>query len=1307
MTIQALQAQCNPPSLLEVTERGTASIDIEWVYFDFAEQFELDLKSIDDNTPPEPRYTTASKSYSWSNLKDGQAYAIYLRAKCSENTVSDWTIIETSTAIQNPSSCGIVLPIKNNNCNRPHQEILINVEGVYGLLGKDVFLERIEIIATHSWPSDLKIELQSPSGQKTLLSRHNGIGTQNIGIPADTSCDNSLQFSDLACSSIDDIRPPLTGTYRPEESLRSLEDGTSANGIWKLILCDRSIPDIGSLNYVALKFSELKCPLPQDFKITDIDATSISLQWKHFDACNVVEMRMKPINGGVDEIIRYSVDCTQEQFTITDLSPNTEYEFSFLSDCFSSSSPSSCPMEITTLCAPSSISSDFDHEDLCSTTCIEACELSGLWQNSTNDDMDWRVWSENTPTESTGPRGDALSSGNYIYLESAPDVCGSFSSAKISTSCLEIPEEQCGISFYYHMYGNDMGSLILIAESFENIRDTLWTKEGTQGDAWQFAHISLDNYALSSIKLAFIGTIGNGAQGDMALDEIKLQGAVSRLEGYSYYQDLDADGYGNEAVVIQRCSKTIPEGYTTQSGDCDDTNSEIHPGAEEIGCNGIDENCNGLSDDHNDEDPLRITAVVQDASCTESADGSIDLSVGGGSLPYTFRWLDGNTDEDRNSIKAGIYQVQVTDGTGCTSKSDFIQVLASSNLNIFTQKVDRPSCNTIDDGRIQIIANGGRRPYNYQWNDGKEGKDIDGLDEGRYVCQVTDASGCSTLSDTITLIAKQPIKLVLSEIRQPKCSNSEDGSLTVENIGDSPVASWQWLENNETTQSINMLHAGAYTVVGIDTMGCTDTLHHTLVAPDSLRTVIKAIEHNLCHGEQQGSIITNTTGGTAPYTFLWSTGNSSDDIFNLRSGYYSLTVKDANLCTTSLDGIHIIEPPILRYNITENIATECILSTEGRLKIEINGGIPPYRYHWQDRVDSTQTLSDITAGIYSATIIDANECKLKAENIEVISKNIPLEIETQYMDNNRCHGDSLSTISVLVNTPEFPVDYNWSNGIQRMKNVATDTIFGLPSGSYELTVTDKKGCVGNIESIELPDHTPILSAFDIKNNICEDDLNGSIQIKEITGGHPPYTYIWSTGSTNPKIKDLATGYYNIEIMDSILCTKFIDSLEVRGLTSFEVEAEIVPSGSNDNEGEIQITIINVPKPYTIRWLGISVEDTLHLTNLSMGNYIMEVTSANGCTQLYEYKVPQSNHTLDNTSKPLIQAFPNPSTDKVFIDSEEDIEALIILDKTGKKIYERRYTPALASLSLPKMPRGMYQIILYTGRSHYIIKQIFL
>lgn len=1307
MSIQALRAQCNPPSLLEVTHRGTASLDIEWVYFGFADQYELDLKVISDNTPPEPRYTTASKKYSWSNLNAGQAYSIYLRAKCSENTVSDWTIIETSTAIQNPSTCGIELPIKNNNCNRPHQEILINVTDVDGSLGTDVFLERVDIIATHSWPSDLKLELQSPSGQKTLLSRHNGIGTQNIGIPSDTSCDKSLKFSDLACSDIDDARPPLTGEYRPEESLRSLEDGTPANGVWKLILCDRSIPDIGSLNYIALNFSELKCPLPQDFKITDIDATTISLQWEHFDACNVVEMRLKPVDGGEDDIIRYSVDCTQEQFTITDLSPDTQYEFSFLSDCFSSSSPSSCPMEITTLCAPSSITSDFDNEELCSTSCTEACQLSGIWQNSTNDDLDWSVWSATTPTESTGPRGDALSSGNYIYLESSPDVCGSFANSKLETSCLEIPEDQCGISFYYHMHGNDMGSLMLVAESFENIRDTLWSKSGNQEDTWQFAHISLDNYALSSIKLNFIGTIGNGAQGDMALDEIKLHGAISILGGYSYYQDLDADGYGNDAVVIQRCSKAIPEGYTTQSGDCDDNNNEIHPGADEIGCNGIDENCNGPTDDRNEDDPLRITAVVQDASCAESADGSIDLSVAGGSPPYVFEWLDGNTSEDREGIKPGIYQVQVSDGTGCVSKSEFIQVQAITNLNIFIQKVDRPSCNTINNGRIQIIANGGKRPYTYAWDSGHTGSSIENLGEQTYICRVTDNSGCSTLSDSIHLIAKRPVKLVLSEIKQPKCSDSEDGKLTVQNIGNTPVVSWQWLENNASTQSISMLRTGDYTVVGIDSMGCSDTLHHTLSAPDSLISVITAIEHNLCYGEQQGSIITNTTGGTAPYTFLWDTGYASDDLFNLRSGSYSLTVKDANLCTASLNGIRIIEPPELSYSITENISTECILSTEGRLKIEINGGVPPYRYHWQDRVDSTQMLSDITAGIYSATIIDANDCKLKAENIEVISKDIPLEIETTYDDNNRCHGDSLSTISVLVKDPEFPVDYNWSNGIQRMKNVALDTIFKLPSGNYGLTVTDKKGCVGSIDAIELLDHTPILTSFDIKDNVCVEDHKGSIELNEISGGHPPYKYKWSTGSTNPRIKDLATGYYYIDVIDSVACIKTIDSLEVRGLTTFEVVAEIVPSGSNDNAGEIHITNINVPQPYTIRWLGITVDDTLHLTNLSMGNYIMEVTTANGCTQLYEYNVPQTDAILDDTVTPLISAYPNPSTDNVSIESAIKIERYKIVDMSGKVLVEKILPQSSKEVSIPKMPGGIYQVILYSDKGVFSLKQIFL
>lgn len=1298
-------SQCNPPTLLEVTSRSKDSISISWSYFSVAKGWELALYPYGENPDIEPQTPIITeKNHTFKDLEAGTSYAIYLRTVCTDGIYSSWTLIQSSTVIGNPSRCGLNLPITNNNCSRPMQEFLIEVEGQEGVLGSSVFLERVEIIAEHTWPADLKISLESPSGKETILSEHHGVGNDDYGDIQDTMCLGTAGFSDLACTDIASAKPPFIGTFKPDQALRSLDDGSSPNGIWKLKMCDRSIPDIGFLRFVKLTLSPLQCPLPQDFVIEDIDGTTTRIKWSDFEGCNVIELRLLPKGGSPDDEIRFSVDCSTESFEIANLAPDTEYDLYVLSDCFTSKSPESCPLFLQTLCQESAHTMDFDALPICEQSCSAVCSFEGIFTNvSTGDTQDWLIQKEATQTLGTGPSSDALQSGNYAYVEASPDICGSNNKAILRSTCMKVESAAtCGLSFYYHMFGGDVGDLYVLAYANNATEpDTLFRKSKASIDAWQKVTLELNAYVDQTIVLEFVAQVGTGERGDIAIDEIKLTGVTAREGAYTYYQDIDLDGYGNDTLRIDICASTAPTGYSDKKGDCDDSDPNIHPDAMEIPCNGIDENCNGMEDDANTENPILMTLTVEDESCSNKADGNIILQVSGGTEPYSYLWSDGSTEKDLRSVKSGYYRVKVTDANGCLTFSDFAQIKAQSTINIFTTGLVHPSCKGIDDGQIEIRATGGIMPYTYLWSDGSTASTISGKSGGKYTVTVSDAQGCSVGSDTIILTPKNKVKLATVDIWHPQCHGSNDGRIHVDVVNATDTILYTWDDGSEGLIR-QELGAGNYTVKAENQEGCFDTLTLVLNNPDSLHLVIDSKENNSCYGDQEGLIKVSAMGGTAPYTYLWSDGSTSDDIYGLKAGTYSLTVTDANVCKYTLDNVDITQPALLTHTILENTASECILSKNGRLIVDINGGVPPYLYHWDGLEDQRDSLLDITSGKYTLTLIDQNQCKLKVENIEVESTDRPIQIDIAIDDTNTCFNDSLSSIIATINRGHFPIDYNWSHGIQHITSSLQDSVLNLPPDSYALTVTDAQGCVGKVENIELERFVPIRVEHTVAHNTCYDGKSGSIKLNP-SGGSPPYDIRWSDDAIGADRDKLPIGFYTPIITDTKRCAYSPAPIEIQAPEEINSEAIITPSGTSNSMGAIKIEVRGGIQPYTIEWLGDVMTDAdNNAIQLAKGFYQVSITDANECVKIIEYFVPMSTSSIDVDNK-RIRIFPNPSNDRIRIESEEPIHKVEIYTPLGQNI--KTIETIDTNLELDALPRGAYILILTTETKRYIRKHI--
>ncbi|OFX23750.1 MAG: hypothetical protein A2033_12905 [Bacteroidetes bacterium GWA2_31_9] len=199
-----------------------------------------------------------------------------------------------------------------------------------------------------------------------------------------------------------------------------------------------------------------------------------------------------------------------------------------------------------------------------------------------------------------------------------------------------------------------------------------------------------------------------------------------------------------------------------------------------------------------------------------------------------------------------------------------------------------------------------------------------------------------------------------------------------------------------------------------------------------------------CYGGSDGYCAISSSGGTAPYSYLWSNGINNDSIADLSAGMYSVSLYDSNNCTLSLssqiteaDSIHIIS------GITNSSGNN------GSINISVSLGVPPYTFVWSNNA-VTEDISGLAPGNYSVTLTDNNGCiKSKIFIVGFICPNIIINLTSTNSTSNLTNdGEIISTVSGGVT----PYSYNWSNG-----NSVSD-INNLIPGQYCLTVTDNNNC---------------------------------------------------------------------------------------------------------------------------------------------------------------------------------------------------------------------------------------------------------
>ena len=407
---------------------------------------------------------------------------------------------------------------------------------------------------------------------------------------------------------------------------------------------------------------------------------------------------------------------------------------------------------------------------------------------------------------------------------------------------------------------------------------------------------------------------------------------------------------------------------------------------------------------------------VQHVSCAGFSDGAVLANASGGSGVYEYLWNTGDTIAAIDSLITGVYSVAVSDTNGCVAlDSIFISEPTILAATIIMEQAT--SCFNTCNGIASAQAIGGTSPYNYLWdaNTGSQsGPTAINLCPDTFIVSVSDANNCAVLTSAIITA---PDTIVLNDsIIDARCYGSSDAGIFTEVLNAVYPLSYQWADSNyilsQTGQDLLNIPAGVYYVNIVDSLGCE--LRDTFLVdhPAPLTTEL-IVTDATCNGSADGAIQQLVTGGTAPYQFLWSDGDSIEDRTGLTAGTYAVLITDTNDCIVE-DSAIVHEPNPLIINALINDVS-CIQQSDGAISVQAEGGNGSYQYSWNTG-DSGDEIVGLPGGAYTVTTMDALGC-LEQEAFEVLVSNEEcINIPSAFTPNS----DGLNDTWILRNIELYP-----------------------------------------------------------------------------------------------------------------------------------------------------------------------------------------------------------------------------------------------------------------------------------------------
>lgn len=432
--------------------------------------------------------------------------------------------------------------------------------------------------------------------------------------------------------------------------------------------------------------------------------------------------------------------------------------------------------------------------------------------------------------------------------------------------------------------------------------------------------------------------------------------------------------------------------------------------------------------------PLITVDYQIDVSCFGGSDGAAGISVNGGDPPYFYNWSPSfSTTDTIANVPAGSYTVTVTDGIGNAATATVVINQPTEVVTFIS--TNNASCGT-PNGSAVLSVTGGTAPYTFLWSNGSTAPQIGNLQPGVYWVSVVDANGC-VASDSAFVAGGSFLNLTTSVVY-----DSCQGTACIEALVPGTNVFYQW-NTGETTQQICGLVDGNYSVTVSDNNGCTAAQSVNITNITVLQAAAASTPAT-CGND--GSVVSTVSGGTPPYTYLWNNNALTSSVSNLPAGNYTVTITDANGCSTTASTT--IASGSFVLDSTSAIAATCQIASNGSAAVFVSGTNAPFTYEWSNSATGS-AISGVAPGTYVVTITDNGGCLL-VQTLQVGITN--LQINVRALAPANCTNSTGGILQATALNGDAPYTYSWSNGS------TTDTASGLPVGGHTVTVTDGNGC---------------------------------------------------------------------------------------------------------------------------------------------------------------------------------------------------------------------------------------------------------
>lgn len=455
---------------------------------------------------------------------------------------------------------------------------------------------------------------------------------------------------------------------------------------------------------------------------------------------------------------------------------------------------------------------------------------------------------------------------------------------------------------------------------------------------------------------------------------------------------------------------------------------------------------------------MMLSTSITDADCNGAPDGTATVTVMGGTSDFTYLWNDatGQTTATATNLSAGLYTVTVTDFNGCTITAD-ANVSTPAMLSIGSISATDVSCFDGMNGTATVTATGGTGDFTFAWSDAamQNTDTATNLNPAEYTVTVSDEAGCQVTA-SVEVENAEAILLDFATVNV-LCANDIDGSIDLTIIsGGNPTFTYAW-SNMETTQDLNNLSAGNYSVIVTDADMCTATSDATINTTAPI-TVTPTTQDATCYNYADASVSIAVAGGVEPYTYAWSTGETTDDLSDISAGAYELTVTDANNCGV-FSMIEILQPNIFIATV-ETLEPLCAGDETGALTITPVGGQPDFQYSIDGITYTDNPVFDnIAAQNYHIFVQDGNDCLFDSTNVLVAE---PQELRVDVGQDIIIEIGERAFLEALISGGIGAVDFSWEIPVDislSCEDCFAPFALADESGNLIVTAIDENDCM--------------------------------------------------------------------------------------------------------------------------------------------------------------------------------------------------------------------------------------------------------